>query len=150
MTLGELCVFDWETSGVLLEYALQPWRIPKGKAWGTSLAWVRAGSAPKGGVLDDESLPEMLRMHRCREMAKVMLEEAIEDKLVLGGWNTAFDISVLLGYGLDDLVAKCRFVDGMLLWRHFFIEPEYETDRAKKRPYGLKTFVEENLPRDAG
>ena len=155
MNLGELCVFDWETSGELPEYALQPWRIPKGKAWGTSLAWVRAGSAPKGGVLDDESMDtepmrHCARWDRCRAMATKMLEEAIEDKLVLGGWNTAFDISVLLGYGLDDLVAQCRFVDGMLLWRHFFIEPEYETDRAKKRPYGLKTFVEENLPRYAG
>ena len=59
MNLGELCAFDWETSGELPEYALQPWRIPKGKAWGTSLAWVRHNGKQmlvKGGVLDDESM----------------------------------------------------------------------------------------------
>ena len=47
-------------------------------------------------------------------------------------------------------MAQCRFIDGMLLWRHFFLEPEYEIDRPKKRPYGLKEFVRENLPQFAG
>ena len=153
MNLGNLAVFDWETSGELPEYALQPWRIPKGKAWGTSLAWLRhADGKPlvQGGVLDDETTDPQYRACRAKAMAQVMLEEAIEHKLTLGGWNTVFDASILIAYGLGDLVNQCRFVDGLLLWRHFFIEPEYETDRAKKRPYGLKTFVAENLPQFAG
>jgi DNA polymerase-1 len=95
-------------------------------------------------------MPSEGRAAACKAMAKEMLEEAIEHKLTLGGWNTVFDVGVLLGYGLDDLVAQCRFIDGYLLWRHFFLEPEYEMDRSKKRPYGLKTFVAENLPEYAG
>ena len=43
-----------------------------------------------------------------------------------------------------------KWLDGMLLWRHFFIEPEYETDRANKKSYSLKTCVTEVLPQWAG
>ena len=153
MNLGNLCAFDWETSGELPEFSLQPWRVAQGKAWPTSLAWVQhVDGKPKvsGGVLDDESLPARDRLDRARMSASRMLEEAIDRKLTLGGWNTVFDVSWLLALGLEDLVSKVRFVDGLLCWRHFFIEPEYEMDRAKKRPYGLKTFVAENLPEFAG
>jgi DNA polymerase-1 len=153
MNLGTLCAFDFETSGELPEFSLQPWRVAQGKAWPTSLAWVRyADGKPlvKGGVLDDETMPEAERLDRARAMATELLEDAIEHKLTLGGWFSTFDVSWLLALGLEDLVAKVRFADGLLLWRHFFIEPEYETDRAKKRPYGLKTFVVENLPEFAG
>jgi DNA polymerase-1 len=79
-----------------------------------------------------------------------MLQEAIDHDRILGGWNLAFDISILLAYGLEDLVSKCRFVDGMLLWRHAFLEPEYDTNRDKKKSYGLKAFVAEHFPDLAG
>jgi DNA polymerase-1 len=153
MNLGTLCAFDFETSGELPEHSLQPWRVAQGKAWPTSLAWVRhVDGKPlvQGGVLDDETMPDAGRLDRAKAMATEMLEEVIEHKLTLGGWNTTFDVSWLLALGLEDLVSKVRFADGLMLWRHFFIEPEYELDRAKKRSYGLKTFVAENLPEFAG
>jgi hypothetical protein len=45
--------FDFETSGTLPEYALQPWRIAAGNTWATSLATVRRvnGTAQVGGGL---------------------------------------------------------------------------------------------------
>jgi hypothetical protein len=66
------------------------------------------------------------------------------------GWNTQFDVQWLLAYDLHDLVFKLRWLDGMLLWRHWFIEPEYEMSRPNKKSYGLKTAVEEVLPKFAG
>lgn len=153
ITDTNLMVFDWETSGTLPEYALQPWRIPQRKMWGTTLAHVhrRDGeSVVKGGVLASDDLPQAEVWLRNRKAAKEMLEEAIDLGLILGGWNTAFDVSILIALGLERLVRQLRYVDGLLLWRHFFVEPEYDTDRNKKRSYGLKEFVRENLPKFAG
>lgn len=133
--------FDFETSGTLPEYALQPWRVAQGKSWATSLVSVRkipGGLDVQGGLAPT------------REMMAAMLHDAIDNKRTLVGWNTAFDISWLLAYGLGDLVAKAKWLDGMLLWRHYFIEPEYDQDRSKKKSYGLKTCVEEVMPRFAG
>lgn len=133
--------FDFETSGELPEYALQPWRVQQGKAWATSLVWARR--IPKGwrvsGALDPST-----------ESMRDMLQEAIDKKLTIVGWNVVFDIQWLIAYGLYDLVMQCRWLDGMLLWRHAFIEPEYETDRAKKKSYSLKACVKELLPQHAG
>ena len=115
MDLGRLVTFDWETSGELPEFSLQPWRISKGKMWGTSLAWVRHADGKalvKGGVLDDDTMPVAERYNRCKAMATEMLVEAIDCKFVLGGWFLTFDVGVLLGYGLGDLVTKVRFADG--------------------------------------
>lgn len=133
--------FDFETSGELAEYALQPWRVAQGKAWATSLAVVRRseGRLVVTGGLD----PSV-------EMMREFLEESIQAKRTIVGWNTVFDIQWLIAYGLYDLVMKARWLDGMLLWRHFFIEPEYDEDRSKKRSYGLKTCVAEVLPQHAG
>lgn len=133
--------FDYETSGELVEYALQPWRVAQGKAWATSLVTARkvGNDLVIGGGLDPT--PEMMR---------AFLQDAIDNKLTIVGWNTVFDIQWLIAYGLYDLVMQCRWMDGMLLWKHFFTEPEYETDRSKKRSYGLKTCVEQVLPKHAG
>lgn len=133
--------FDFETSGELAEYALQPWRVAQGKAWATSLVWARKvpdGFDIQGGV---DPTPDMMRQ---------FLEETIAAKRTIVGWNTVFDIQWLIAYGLYDLVMKARWLDGMLLWRHFFIEPEYDEDRSKKRSYGLKNCVAEVLPKFAG
>ena len=153
MNLDNLIVMDWETSGDLPEYSLQSWRIPQGKAWGTSLVWLRREAGQTiygGGVLASDALPQADVHDRCRAMAKEMLIEALDKKMVLGGWNLVFDIAILIAYGLEDLANKCRFVDGMLTWRHFYIEPEYDLNRDKKKSYGLKTFVAENFPQLAG
>lgn len=133
--------FDFETSGELPEYALQPWRVAQGQAWATSLAWcqrVPTGLAVEGGL------------NPTREMMEAMLRHAIDNKLTICGWNTVFDIQWLLAYGLEDLVFQARWLDGMLLWRHWFIEPEYDMDRGKKKSYGLKPCVAEVLPQFAG
>jgi DNA polymerase I-like protein with 3'-5' exonuclease and polymerase domains len=129
--------FDFETSGTLPEYALQPWRRRTNNFWATSLVWARKidGKIKDfGGLAPD------------RGMMREMLEEAVLHKRRMLGWNVVFDIAVLLSYDLDDLVFQLDWLDGMLLWRHAFIEPEYETERHKKRSYGLKPAVAELFP----
>lgn len=139
---GKFIAFDFETSGIQPEYALQPWRVAQGKAWATSLAVVQKlpGSmfAVSGGL--DPTAAHM----------RAFLERAIDAGQTIVGWNTIFDIQWLLAYGLEDLVMKARWLDGMLLWRHFFIEPEYDMNRGQKRSYGLKQCVAEVLPEHAG
>lgn len=133
--------FDFETSGQLPEYALQPWRVEQGLAWATSLVWCQKEPAEmriEGGLA-----PTVDTM-------RAMLEHAITEKRTICGWNTVFDIQWLLAYGLEDLVFRAKWLDGMLLWRHWFIEPEYDMDRGKKKSYRLKTCVAEVLPRFAG
>jgi len=127
---------------MLPEYALQPWRVRQGTAWATSLAVVQKREKKLvtiGGGLAT-TVDDM----------RAMLERAIENNQTIVGWNTVFDISWLIAYGLHDLVMQARWLDGMLLWRHLTIEPEYETDRSKKKSYSLKTAVTEYLPRFAG
>lgn len=139
---NDYLAFDFETSGAVPEYALQPWRLAQGKAWATSFVWsASVGSKMQlfGGL---EPTVEMMRE---------MLEFAIAEKRTIVGWNTAFDISWLIAYGLEDLVMQCAWLDGMLLWRHLDIEPEYHvTDRFKKRSYSLKNAVTTFLPKYAG
>lgn len=132
--------FDFETSGTEHEYALQPWRIPQGSAWATNLVWAR--KAPR--FVENHLFPEHDDMVR-------MLEQAIDADATLVGWNTTFDVSILIAYGLKDLVTKVRWLDGMLLWRHLFIEPEYEVTTAyNRKSYGLKEAVREFFPKHGG
>ena len=133
--------FDFETSGEKPEYALQPWRVAQGKAWATSLVTLR--KTADGHVLGGG-------LHPTRQMMEAFLDDAIEHRRTIVGWNTVFDIQWLIAYGLYDKVMRCRWLDGMLLWRHYFIEPEYDMDRSKKRSYGLKACVAEVLPDHAG
>ena len=134
--------FDVESSGSEHEYALQPWRLGQNRAWLTSFVWAgRMGPKMEfhGGLRPD--------VHMMREM----LEHAIRHNKTIIGWNTVFDISWLLAHGLRDLVYQCKWLDGMLLWRHLEIEPEYDiTDRFKKRPYTLKEAVRTFLPAHGG
>lgn len=139
---NDYLAFDFETSGDLPEYALQPWRYAQGKAWATSFVWAASidGKTKRFGGLD----PTV-------DMMREMLEFAIAESRTIVGWNTAFDISWLIAYGLGDLVRQCSWLDGMLLWRHYDIEPEYHiTDRFKKRSYSLKNAVSVFLPKYAG
>jgi hypothetical protein len=74
-----------------------------------------------------------------------------EEGWTVVGWNLVYDISILIAYGLGDLVHQVKWLDGMLLWRHLFMEPEYEMDRSKKRAYRLKPdAINEFLPSMAG
>jgi DNA polymerase I-like protein with 3'-5' exonuclease and polymerase domains len=71
----------------------------------------------------------------------------------LVGWNVVFDIAWLYAYaeGDDELIKlldRTRFMDAMLLWRHWDIEPEYEYKQT--RSYSLKAAVPLFFPEHAG
>lgn len=133
--------FDFETSGTLPEYALQPWRLKTGDAWITSIAWAyrKDGVMVTGGTIDPDFL-----------FVAFFLAWCIDEGRTIVGWNVQFDIQWLLVLGLENHVNQCRFVDGMLMWRHLEIEPEYETTRPSKKSYSLKTAVREHVPQCAG
>lgn len=138
----KVIAFDFETSGTLPEYALQPWRYVTGDAWVTSISiirYVRGRLVPWGSKL----WPTQADM-------RFMLQAAIANDLTVVVWNGVFDIAWLIAYGCGDLVHKVRWLDGMLLWRHASIEPEYELNRAKKKSYSLKAAVANFVPSQAG
>lgn len=128
---------DFETSGELPEYALQPWRIRSKKTWATSLVWVH------NGVVSGSLFPK-------RAMIRGFLEEARDQQRTIVCWNAVFDIAVCIGYGFYDLVMENKWLDGMLIWRHQFIEPEYDETGRNKKSYSLKKAVPEFLPLKAG
>lgn len=139
--------FDFETSGTLPEYALQPWRVAQGKAWVTSLATAR--KIPDNLVIDGGLLVGRT-YEQIQAMVRDFLNYAVEHGLTVVGWNTAFDISWCLAYGCEDLVDRVKWLDGMLLWKHLTVEPEYEMTRGQKKSYRLKLAVTEFLPKFAG
>ena len=133
--------FDLETHGDLREYALQPWRLQQRTARISSVSWVykhAQGIEINGGLWPT------------RDQLIEMLQFALDQKRTICGWNVQFDIQWLLALGLDDLVFANRWLDGMLLWRHYFIEPEYDEDHRTRKSYGLKQAVAEYLPQFAG
>lgn len=138
---NRVCAMDVETSGTRPEFALQPWRISRGETFLTSLAWVW----PRGRTLNHDGgvMPLPALMGR-------FLQWAVDEQRVVCGWNTPFDASVAIALGFRDLVFKLRWLDGRLLWRHLAVEPEYDTNRDKKKRYGLKDFVREHWPQHAG
>ncbi len=135
--------FDFETSGEDPRYALQPWRVAQGKAWATSFIFVEK-------LKGEMSLDVRGGLFPTKESLRAILEHVLENDIVMIGWNTTFDISWLLAYGLEDLVWKIKWLDAMLLYRHHFIEPEYEVGRPNKMSYGLKPAVEKFIPSQAG
>jgi DNA polymerase I-like protein with 3'-5' exonuclease and polymerase domains len=138
---------DLETSGKLPEYALQPWRLARGDAWITSGSMIRH---------DGQALVAHLsQLFPTKAQLKQMLDDAVANDWTVLGWNIAFDIGMLmaLGQDMEDLCFKVRWLDGMLLWRHLDIEPEYEfaTAKHKKKSYALKPgAVETWIPSFAG
>lgn len=138
---------DLETSGTLPEYALQPWRFPNGDAWITSASLVRCTGT--------ELVPHVSQLFPARDVVEQMLLDCITNDWVVIGWNIAYDISVLMGLGpdIEELCFKINWIDGMLLWRHLDIEPEYEFASRKhlKKSYRLKPdAVEAFIPQLAG
>lgn len=132
---------DVETDGVKAEYALQPWRVHQGCAWLTSFAAVwRENNVCKsyGGTYPDEL------------MIKEFLEWVVQTGRIVVGWNVVFDIQWFLALGFKDLVYQIRWLDGMLIWRHLDIEPEYDITGRNKKSYSLKIAVPEFLPKHAG
>jgi DNA polymerase I-like protein with 3'-5' exonuclease and polymerase domains len=154
---NKFVALDFETSGSDERYALQPWRIRTGEFWATSISLIRwqviddmPKLAPDGSKLffRPRYTDRMDRLEQWEVAAHIrsLLQRAIDEDWTVITWFGIFDISVCIAYGCGDLVHKVRWVDGMLLWRHFFIEPEYEADRSKKKSYSLKAFVPEFMP----
>jgi len=142
---AKVVAHDFETSGTLPEYALQPWRKGVGDFWATSMSVIRHN----GAKLE----PHGSRLFPQAEHMRTFLEQAIAEDWTVVGWNIVFDISVLCAYGLADLCHQVKWLDGMLLWRHLEVEPEYEFQGAahKKKSYRLKPGgVERWLPMMAG
>lgn len=138
----KIVAWDIETSGTLPEYALQPWRMKSGDSWITSVSLIRH--------TDNRLVPDGSKLFPTKDDMRAMLERAVAEGWTILGWNIVFDISWLFALGLDDLIWKIRWLDGMLLWRHRSIEPEYDTSRPNKRSYSLKAAVPEFLPAHAG
>lgn len=133
---AKMVAADIEASGTLPEYALQPWRVARGDAWITSLSMIRHMGAAEGLV------PHISQLFPKRELVKRMLEDALTNGWTIVGWNLAYDIAMCMALGKDieDLCFKVSWLDGMLLERHYDIEPEYEfaTAKHKKKSYALK------------
>jgi len=139
---------DLETSGKLPEYALQPWRLKRGDAWITSASMIRHDAAE--GLVTHVS-----QLFASKEQIRQMLQDAIDNDWTVIGWNVVFDVSMMMALGpdIEALCFKVKWLDGMLMWRHLDIEPEYEFQTAKhlKRSYALKPHaVAEFIPSFAG
>ncbi len=79
-----------------------------------------------------------------------LLQRCIDEGYRIGGWNISFDVAWLIAYGLEEEVFKAKWIDGMRLWRHYFLEPEYGLDRSKKRSYTLESYGNEFVPKLSG
>jgi DNA polymerase-1 len=139
----KIVAVDFETSGTLPEYALQPWRMSSGDFWPTSISIIRH--------IDGRLVPWGSKLSPTVMDVAQFLRMAIDNGWTVVGWNLLFDISVFIALGCEDLVNQVKWLDGMLLWKHLFMEPEYELDRSKKRAYKLKPdAINEFLPSMAG
>lgn len=132
----EIVAHDLETSGRLPEYALQPWRMARGDMWITSASTIE--------FTQQGLVARLSQLFPRKEQLAAMLEQTIFRGETILGWNIAFDISCLMALGPDiaDLCMKVKWLDGMLMERHFDIEPEYEFQTAKhlKKSYSLKGY----------
>lgn len=124
---------DFESSGKLPEYALQPWRFTNGDAWLTSASALKH-------ITGEGLVTHLSQLFPTKEQVGAVLDDAIRYGWTIVGWNIAYDISLLIALGFTDQVMRIRWLDGMLLWRHLEIEPEYEfaSARHKKRRWRLK------------
>lgn len=122
--------FDFETSGTKPEYALQPWRLSRGDFWATSISVIRHQ--------EKRLVPYMSQLFPTVEHMTQFLRQAIINDWVVVTWNGIFDVSILIAYGLRDLVYQVRWLDGLLLWKHLEVDPEYDIDKPKKKSFALK------------
>lgn len=162
----KLLAFDIETSGELDEFALQPWRVPQMRAWITTFAIALRDDQgiirSKGWVMpylrgERRTTQELFEQTKGR-LAGV-LQKAIDEGYTIVTWNGVFDIAFLLAYGLEELVFKCKWLDGMLLWKHLDSEPSwmgkrhYRLDDAngafEKQYATYKKDVDYHTPSDA-
>ena len=142
----KLCAFDIETSGTLPEYALQPQRAgvtPYFLAHGKPEAWITSCAAafPNGRVVG--------KLHPSVENLRHLLTSAKESGYTIVAWNAPFDVSWLIALGLREEVYACKWLDGMLLWRHLIACPDF-VNNGKRQKFGLKEAVAQFYPEQAG
>lgn len=126
--------FDLETWGELQEYALQPFRAT------TGIAGIRAASFAR-----DEAVAGVL--NPAKEKLRNALVNAAANGLYLTGWNVTFDAAWCIAVGLEAEVFQCKWLDAMLLWRHWYIEPEGDNvPTSKRKSYSLKAALQEFFP----
>lgn len=132
---SKIVAADLESSGKLPEYALQPWRVARGDAWITSGSMMRVDPV-KGFV------PVLSQLFPTKAQLMTALQWVVDNDITVLGWNIAFDIAMLMALGpdMEDLCMRVKWLDGMLMWKHLDVEPEYEfqTAKHKKKSYQLK------------
>lgn len=134
--------FDVETAGDLQEYALQPWRVKDGQAW--IRTWSETSQYGNFTTIAPDDPAEVAALLRKR------VEAWIAAKATVCVWNGPFDVAMLAAYGLSDLIKQVRWLDGMLLWKHLAVPPEYDVPGTKRKKFGLKEAVAEFFPDYAG
>lgn len=132
----KLAGFDIESKGVDVGYALQPFRARTGEAWLTTCAISTTDHGTVGAVRPD------------KEYLRRFLRAMAERDVTICGWNVPFDMAWLIAMGLRDEVYACKWLDGMMLWRHLTASPEWTLMAPKS--YGLKNAVATILPAFAG
>lgn len=144
---AKIDAFDFETSGELEEYALQPWRYtayqpgqPRltGRSWLTSMSAIR--------MVDGRLKRVAGGLFPRAAAVRAYLEEAINAGRYVLTWNGVFDIAWCIACGCGDLVHLVKWLDGMLMWRALEVEPEYDMDRGKKKSFSLKIAVPQFMP----
>ena len=130
--------FDLETQGSLPEYALQPFRACSGAAWVSAVAW----------TFGEKSVGQL---YPKTDLIRRSLEQILAQDLYICGWNVAFDAAFLVALGLEDLVFRLKWLDSMLLWKHWVVAPEGdEVPAAKRKSYKLEAAMHEFFPDEAG
>lgn len=131
---------DFETTGDLPEYALQPWSV-RGRP--SSLAIARKVDGRFAGTSSSaRATPSEIW---------VMARKVLKPGAAIVGWNTAFDVAWLLSMGLRDEVRQVEWLDAMQLWRHLTRIPESDIPNARgRKQYDLKSAVAEFFPEYAG
>lgn len=129
--------FDVETWGELPEYALQPFRALSDKAS------IRAASYARDGKAAGSINPSPQAINN-------VLSKAAEQDLYVVAWNSAFDCAWLIATGLEDLAFRLKWLDAMLLWRHWLVEPEGDdVPKQKRKSYSLENAIKEFFPGEA-
>lgn len=141
----KLASFDVETRGTQHGYALQPFRARTNEAWVTMLA-VASDTGVEGCRFPEAD--HVVRKVRFVSYIGRFLRACARDCVTIVCWNAPFDIAWCIAAGLRDEVYACKWLDGMLLWKHLTASPEW-TGLAPKS-YGLKACVAEHLPQFAG
>ena len=134
----KLVSFDIETGGALQEYALQACRAVSGFGWITSYATAR--------YVDGEVLTEGALQPNIADLRK-FLKRCKKEGAHIVAWNATFDVAWLIALGLREEVFENSWLDGMLLWRHLCVGPEFIE---QPKSYGLKSAVAKHFPDEAG